>query len=105
VPGEELQSFVPIACDVREAENALRTAGATLARSFGTAGTTTTLTTTATTIGLAVTLVEYRRYAGHRIGAAVVRRSIEQPTCVVSLWKLARDRAESLARANAMWAG
>jgi hypothetical protein len=54
--------------------------------------------------GLAVTLAEYLRYAGHRIGAAVVRRSNEQATRVVSLWKLALDRAESLARANTMWA-
>jgi hypothetical protein len=54
--------------------------------------------------GLAVTLAEYLRDAGHRIGAAVVRRSNEQATRVVSLWKLALDRAESLARANATWA-
>jgi hypothetical protein len=42
--------------------------------------------------GLAVTLAGYLRYAGHRIGAAVVRRSNEQATRVVSLWKLARPR-------------
>jgi hypothetical protein len=52
--------------------------------------------------GREVTFVEYRRYATTRIGAAVVRRADELETRVVPLWKLARDRAESLARASAV---
>jgi hypothetical protein len=52
--------------------------------------------------GRRVTFVDYHRYAAHRIGVAVVRRQNEQEVRVVPLWKLARDRAESLARAHAM---
>jgi hypothetical protein len=52
--------------------------------------------------GREVTFLEYHRYAGSRIGAAVVRRKDARQTRVVALWKLARDRAESVARANAM---
>lgn len=52
--------------------------------------------------GREVTFVEYRRYAAPRIVAAVVRRADELETRVVPLWKLARDRVESLARANAV---
>jgi hypothetical protein len=52
--------------------------------------------------GQQVIFVEYHRYAANRIGAAVVRRHNETTTRVVPLWKLARDRAESLARQNAI---
>jgi hypothetical protein len=52
--------------------------------------------------GQQVIFVEYHRYAAYRIGAAVVRRPNETTTRVVPLWKLARDRTESLARANAI---
>lgn len=55
--------------------------------------------------GRRVTFVDYHRYAAHHIGVAVVRRQNEQEVRVVPLWKLTRDRAESLARANAMPAG
>ncbi len=52
--------------------------------------------------GQQVIFVEYHHYAAHRIGAAVVRRPNETMSRVVPLWKLARDRSESLARANAI---
>jgi hypothetical protein len=58
--------------------------------------------------GREVTFMEYHRFEYHRsvaaprIGAAVVRRHDEIETRVVPLWKLTRDRAESLARANAI---
>jgi len=58
--------------------------------------------------GREVTFVEYHPF-GYRqsdgppsIGAAVVRRQNETETRVVALWRLARDRAESVARANAI---
>ena len=41
-------------------------------------------------------------YHAHRNGAAVVRRHNEKEVRVVPLWKLTRDRSESLARANAI---
>jgi hypothetical protein len=52
--------------------------------------------------GQRVTFVDYHRYAAHRVSAAVVRRHSEKEVRVVPLWKLARDRGESLARANAI---
>jgi hypothetical protein len=52
--------------------------------------------------GEQVTFIEHHRYVGHRVGAAVVRRSNETTTRVVPLWKLSRDRAESIARQNAI---
>jgi hypothetical protein len=55
--------------------------------------------------GRRVTFVEYHRYAAHRIGVAVVRRDEEATTRVVPLAKLARDRAESIAREKARPAG
>ena len=47
-------------------------------------------------------LFEYQRTAAPRIGAAVIRRDGEDETRDVPLWILARDRAESVARANAV---
>lgn len=52
--------------------------------------------------GERVTFVGHHRYAAHRIAAAVVRRYNENEVRVVPLWKLTRDRGESLARANAI---
>ena len=45
---------------------------------------------------------EYQRRVAPRIGAAVVRRDGEAETRRVPLWILARERAESVARANAV---
>jgi hypothetical protein len=55
--------------------------------------------------GQRVTFVDYHRYAPHRVGAAVVRRHSEKEVRVVPLWKLTRDRHESLARTDAIPAG
>jgi hypothetical protein len=55
--------------------------------------------------GERVTFVDYHDYASHRVGAAMVRRQDDTTVRVVPLWKLARDPAESLARANAIAAG
>lgn len=55
--------------------------------------------------GQQVIFVGYQRHAAHRIGVAAVRRPNETTARVVPLWKLAKDRAESLARQNAMPAG
>jgi hypothetical protein len=52
--------------------------------------------------GQLVTFVDYHRYAPRRIDAAVVRRRDEREVRVVPLWKLTRDREESLVRANAI---
>jgi hypothetical protein len=49
-----------------------------------------------------VIFLDYHRSAASRVGAAVVRRLNEQGARVVPLWKLARDRAESIARSNAI---
>jgi len=47
--------------------------------------------------------VIFVEYHGNRVGGAVVvRPPDETSTRVVPAWKLARDRAESIARANAM---
>jgi len=51
--------------------------------------------------GRQVTFVECSLH-GSRFGAAVVRRENEAVTRVVPLWKLARNRAESLAREYAI---
>jgi hypothetical protein len=55
--------------------------------------------------GRKVIFVDYHRSAAARIGVAVIRRDDEDGTRVVPLWKLARDRAESIARSNAIPAG
>jgi hypothetical protein len=55
--------------------------------------------------GRKVIFVDYHRSAAARIGAAVIRREDEDGSRVVPLWKLARDRAESIARSNAIPAG
>jgi hypothetical protein len=56
--------------------------------------------------GREVTFVAYSRFeyqrTASRIGAAVVHRDGEDGTREVPLWMLARDRAESVARANAI---
>jgi hypothetical protein len=53
--------------------------------------------------GRQVTFVDYRSQSSEaRIGSAVVRRDGESGTRDVPLWILARDRAESVARANAI---
>jgi len=57
--------------------------------------------------GREVTFVDYRRFEYvrarvPRMGAAVVRRPGEDGTRDVPLWLLARDQAESVARANAI---
>jgi hypothetical protein len=52
--------------------------------------------------GREVTFIDYHRYAPHRVGAAVVRRDNETQVRVVPLWKLARDRVESLVRAHSI---
>jgi hypothetical protein len=52
--------------------------------------------------GRKVIFLEYHRSASPRVGAAVVRRLNEEGARVVPLWKLARDRAESIARTNAI---
>jgi hypothetical protein len=45
---------------------------------------------------------EYQRTPGTGIGAAVVQRDGESRTRDVPLWILARDRDESVSRANAV---
>jgi hypothetical protein len=55
--------------------------------------------------GQRVTFVDYHRYAPRRIDAAVVRRRDETEVRVVPLWKLTRNRQESLARANTIPVG
>jgi hypothetical protein len=53
--------------------------------------------------GREVTFLDYRRRgSAPRIGSAVVRRDGEVDTKDVPLWMLARDEAESVARANAI---
>jgi hypothetical protein len=52
--------------------------------------------------GRKVVFLEYHRSAAARVAAAVVRRHDEEGARVVPLWKLARDRAESIARSNAI---
>ena len=52
--------------------------------------------------GRKVIFLEYHRSAAARVGAAVVRRHDEEGARVVPVWKLARDRAESVARSNAI---
>lgn len=57
--------------------------------------------------GREVTFVRYHdaghpRPAGPRIGAAVIVRDGELETRDVPLWILARDRAESVSRANSL---
>jgi hypothetical protein len=53
--------------------------------------------------GREVTVVDYRRHgSAPRIGSALVRRDGEVDTKDVPLWMLARDEAESVARANAI---
>jgi hypothetical protein len=52
--------------------------------------------------GQRVTFVDHHRYAPHRTDAAVVRRRDETVVRVDPLWKLTRDREESLARADAI---
>jgi hypothetical protein len=57
--------------------------------------------------GCEVTFVDYRHFeyahaARSGIGAAVVKRPDEAGTREVPLWLLARDEAESVARANAV---
>ena len=57
--------------------------------------------------GREVTFVDYRRFeylqaTEPRTGAAVVQRPGEDRTRDVPLWLLARDHAESVARANAI---
>ena len=57
--------------------------------------------------GHEVTFVDYRHFecaraTVPRIGAAIVKRSGEPGTRDVPLWLLARDEAESIARANAI---
>jgi hypothetical protein len=52
--------------------------------------------------GQRVVFVDYHRYAASSVRAAVVRRHDETTHRVVPVRKLARDRAESLARETAM---
>ena len=57
--------------------------------------------------GREVTFVDYRRFeyvraSVPRMGAAMVRRPDEDVTRDVPLWLVARDQAESVARANAI---
>ena len=54
-------------------------------------------------VGHEVTFVDYRfPRLEQRLGAAVVQRPGEGELCEVPLWLLARDEAESVARANAI---
>ena len=53
--------------------------------------------------GREVTFLDYhRRGSEPRIGSALIRRDGEVDTRDVPLWMLARDPAESVARANAV---
>jgi hypothetical protein len=58
-------------------------------------------------VGREVTFLAYRQFeypqpTAPRVGAAVVRGLGEAETREVPLWLLARDRAESVSRANAI---